>query len=249
MSRAFVSPAGLRRDGRRPRETRRLMYKFGPLGDCDGSAYLEQGCNKVLVVVHGPRAPLQRSHAQVSCATLSVSYQLSSFARTEHRKVHLRDRRSEQVAMSIRRIFEAVIQTHLYPRSEISISVQVLQADGGEVATAINATTLALFEAGIPCKDFVVSCTAGHLDKSALLDLNYEEESSGGPVVRVSLLPASSQLLSTDMTSKMSVEAFEETLKLATAGCVQIYDTLKAAVKERVLYQHAAQFRGQVAAK
>lgn len=244
-----MSPAGLRRDGRRPGETRRLMYQFGPLGNCDGSAYLEQGCNKVLVTVHGPRAPRQRSHAQVGCATLSVAYQVSSFARTEHRKVHLRDRRSEQAAMSIRRIFEAVVQTHLYPRSEISISIQILQADGGEVSTAVNATTLALFEAGIPCKDFVVSCTAGHLDKSALLDLNYEEESSGGPVVQVSLLPASSHLLSTEMTSKMSVEAFEETLKLATTGCVQIYEILKAAVKERVMHQHAAQFRGHVSEK
>lgn len=244
--RAFVSAAGLRRDGRRPRETRRLMYQFGALGDCDGSAYLEQGCNKVLVAVHGPRACDKRSAAQFDRATVTCSYQLTSFARTEHRKVHLRDRRSEQVAMSIRRTFEAVIQTHLYPRSEIAISVHVLQADGGEVAAAINATTLALFEAGIPCTDFVVSCTAGHLDKTALLDLNYEEENSGGPVVRVSLLPSTAHLLTTEMTSKMSIEAFEEMLTLAQSGCVQIYELLKAAVKERVMHQHTAQYRAKL---
>ena len=69
--RAFVSAAGLRRDGRRPRETRRLMYQFGALGDCDGSAYLEQGCNKVLVAVHGPRACEKRSAAQFDRATVT----------------------------------------------------------------------------------------------------------------------------------------------------------------------------------
>ena len=221
--RAFVSSAGLRRDGRRPREVRRLKYQFGVYGDCDGSVYLEHGCNKVLVSVRGPRACEKRSAAQFDRATVTCTYQLLSFARTEHRKAHLRDRRSEQVAMSVRRSFESVIQTHLYPRSEIAISVQVLQADGGEVSAAINATTLALLEAGIPCTDFVVSCTAGHLDKTALLDLNYEEENSGGPVISVSMLPSTANLLTTELTSKMSVDAFEETLVLAQAGCVQIY--------------------------
>ena len=98
--RAFVSSAGLRRDGRRPREVRRLKYQFGVYGDCDGSVYLEHGCNKVLVSVRGPRACEKRSAAQFDRATVTCTYQLLSFARTEHRKAHLRDRRSEQVAMS-----------------------------------------------------------------------------------------------------------------------------------------------------
>ena len=89
--------------------------------------------------------------------------------------------------------------------------------------SAINATTLALFDAGIPCKDYVVSCTAGHLDKCPLLDLNYEEESSGGPMVTVSMAPSTGVILTTEMISKMSIDAFEETMKLSQDGCQQIY--------------------------
>ena len=84
--RAFVSSAGLRRDGRRPREVRRLKYQFGVYGDCDGSVYLEHGCNKVLVSVRRPRAYEKRSAAQFDRATVTCTYQLLSFARTEHRR-------------------------------------------------------------------------------------------------------------------------------------------------------------------
>ena len=47
------------------------------------------------------------------------------------------------------------------------------QADGGTRCAAINATTLALIDAGIPMSDFVVSCAAGYIDGTPLLDLNY----------------------------------------------------------------------------
>jgi exosome complex component RRP41 len=36
-----------------------------------------------------------------------------------------------EAAMVIRQTFEAAIMTNLYPRSQIDIYVQVLQADGG----------------------------------------------------------------------------------------------------------------------
>jgi exosome complex component RRP41 len=39
--------------------------------------------------------------------------------------------RLQEVGASIRQTFEPVIMTHLYPRSEISIHVSVLSADGG----------------------------------------------------------------------------------------------------------------------
>jgi exosome complex component RRP41 len=244
MSRQYVSPAGLRRDGRRPHEIRRLRCRFGPVGDCDGSVYLEHGCNKILAVVRGPRALASRSQGQFDRATVRCTYTQAPFAKTEHRKIRSRDRRTAQIASNITKTFEAVIQTHLYPRSEISIEIQVLQSDGGCVASAMNATTLALFDAGIPCSDYVVSCTAGHLDKRPLLDLNYEEESSGGPMVHIAMAPSTSTIITTEMISKMPVEAFEETLLLAQQGCMQMYELFKTSVKERVLELHTSKHHG-----
>ena len=53
-------------------------------------------------------------------------------------------------------VFEQAIQCHLYPNSQIDITVMVLQTDGGTLCAAINAVTLALMDAGIPMRDFVV---------------------------------------------------------------------------------------------
>ncbi len=55
---------------------------------------------------------------------------------------------------------QATIKTELYPRSQIDIFVEVLQADGGNYCACVNAATLALIDAGIPLKDYVTACTA-----------------------------------------------------------------------------------------
>lgn len=59
--------------------------------------------------------------------------------------------------------------THLLPRTEINIYLQVLQADGGTRCASINAATLALIDAGIPMKDFVVACAAGCVDSTPIV--------------------------------------------------------------------------------
>jgi exosome complex component RRP41 len=41
-------------------------------------------------------------------------------------------RRLMEIAAAVRQTFEPVIMLHLYPRSEISINLQVICADGGE---------------------------------------------------------------------------------------------------------------------
>jgi len=59
--------------------------------------------------------------------------------------------------------------TSLFPRTQIDIYLQVLQADGGTRCAAINAATLALMDAGIPMKDFVVACSAGYINNTPIV--------------------------------------------------------------------------------
>lgn len=51
----YINPEGLRMDGRRPDELRKIRCKLGIFARSDGSAYIEQGNTKVLVAVYGPR--------------------------------------------------------------------------------------------------------------------------------------------------------------------------------------------------
>lgn len=50
----LLSKIGLRLDGRRADELRRIRGKLGVFSEPDGSAYLEQGLTKVLAAVYGP---------------------------------------------------------------------------------------------------------------------------------------------------------------------------------------------------
>lgn len=52
--------SGLRVDGRKAGDIRRLQHRLGVVHSADGSAYFEQGLNKVLVTIHGPQEPKKR---------------------------------------------------------------------------------------------------------------------------------------------------------------------------------------------
>lgn len=76
----------------------------------------------------------------------------------------------------LKSVFEQVLMLEQYPRSQIDLQVFVLQADGGYRSAAFNAVSLALMDAGIAMKDFLVATTAGLLQNVAVLDLIYQEE-------------------------------------------------------------------------
>lgn len=65
-----------------------------------------------------------------------------------------------------------------------------MQADGGNYSAAVNASTLALIDAGIPLKEYVTSCTASLANNNIpLVDVSHLEESSGGPTLTIAALP------------------------------------------------------------
>ena len=175
MSRSEVlSPEGLRLDGRRPGEIRRLRCQLSAEPKADGSAYLEQGNTKVLVTVTGPHEVSSQRKAQHDRAVLHCTYAALPFSAGQHKNPS-RTADSE-LASSVRSVFDPVVQTQLYPRTQIDVSITLLQADGGVRAACINATTLALIDAGIAMEDFVCACTAGAVQSALLLDMNAQED-------------------------------------------------------------------------
>lgn len=63
--RECITPEGLRVDGRRCDELRKIRCKLGILSSrADGSAYFEQGNTKVIATVYGPREVLSHSIKQ-----------------------------------------------------------------------------------------------------------------------------------------------------------------------------------------
>ena len=61
-----------------------------------------------------------------------MEFTSASFSASERRKYSKQDRRAVEIALMIRQTLEAVILTQLFPKSQINVFIQVLQADGGE---------------------------------------------------------------------------------------------------------------------
>ncbi|KAI8587876.1 ribosomal protein S5 domain 2-type protein [Geranomyces variabilis] len=227
----IVSPEGLRVDGRRPAEVRRVLTRTGVLSQADGSAYIEQGNTKCLAAVYGPREPVKRAGVLHDRAIINVEYNVSSFSSGERRAKLRRDRKLMEIGLMIKQTFETVVATTSFPRSEIDIYLQILQTDGGAVHTAINAATLALIDAGIPMTDYVCACSAGFVNDQAILDLNFLEESADVPTLTVALLPKSGKISMLGLESRLHIDKLEPVIALASDGCMQMKDTLDEAIR------------------
>ncbi|KAJ8323201.1 Exosome non-catalytic core component [Batrachochytrium dendrobatidis] len=228
----MVSPEGLRVDGRRPPELRRLLTKVGLFTNADGSAYIELGNTKCVAAVYGPKESKIQSAQLHDRAVINVEYNVASFSSGERKLKMKRDKRMLEIASIIKRTFEPVVMTSTFPRSEIDIYVQILQLDGGALHAAINATCLAMIDAGIPMSDYVIACSAGFSNGSALLDLNYIEESAELPVLTAALLPKSGKLTMLSMESRLHLNHFQDVLNLATEGCNTLAESLNETVRK-----------------
>ncbi|GKU96726.1 hypothetical protein SLEP1_g9930 [Rubroshorea leprosula] len=228
----YVSHDGLRIDGRRPTEMRQLRAQIGNVSKADGSAVFEMGNTKVIAAVYGPREVQNKSQQISDHALVRCEYSMANFSTGDRMRKPKGDRRSTEISLVIRQTMEACILTHLMPRSQIDIFVQVLQADGGTRSACINAATLALADAGIPMRDIVTSCSAGYLNSTPLLDLNYTEDSAGGPDVTVGILPKLDQVTLLQMDAKLPVDIFENVMQLAIEGCKAIENYIREVLLE-----------------
>ena len=139
---------------------------------------LEHGHTKILASVYGPHECSSRSKEKHDSCTIGCEVYMAPFAQANRRKRSRGDRNMGEVAAVIRQTFEAVLFTSVYPRSQIDLTVEILHADGPIRASALNAVTLALIDAGLPMRDFVTACECGYIDGHVLVDIN-ELESSG----------------------------------------------------------------------
>ena len=139
---------------------------------------------------------------------------------------------------TIANAFSNTLFTNLYPHSTITISLHVLAQDGSLLAACLNATTLALIDAGIPMSDYIVACTSGSTssyssnDETAdpLLDLNGLEEQEL-PFLTVGTLGASEKVSVLVMETRVQFGRLEGMLAVGVDGCKQVREILDQVVR------------------
>lgn len=245
-----LTPEGFRVDGRRPREPRSVRCAVGvaALGgfgagasglQADGCAVFELGGTKAVAYVYGPMET-RRGPTFHDRATLAVSLSTAAFGTSVRlgRAGGTRgmDRHSQERSLWIQQTLESAILLEQYPRSQIRLYVHLLQSEGGGVAAAINASALALADAGVPTRDLVVACTAGTLGRKVALDLNREEEMAGGAQLTLAMLAGARKVTLLEVESKVPDGMFSPLYEMALAGCDVLAQEMRAC-----LLEHATQ--------
>lgn len=223
---------GLRVDGRKPSELRPLKLEVGVLDKADGSAYVEQGKNKILIAVYGPREPHPRHIGLPDRATLRCRYHMAPFS-TEERRSPAPSRRDIELSKVIREALEPAVISEIYPRTTIDVFIEVLQSDGGTRCAGITGASLALADAGIPMKDLVAACAAGKVDNTIVVDLCDLEDKYGEADLPIAFMPAFNALTLIQMDGLLTLNEFYEALNMAKEACKIIYEKQKQALKSK----------------
>jgi len=220
---------GKRMDGRKPDELRPITIKAGILDQADGSAYLEWGGNKVMAGVYGPRECLPRHKSSPYKAYLTYRYNMVPFS-VDDRKRPGPDRRSTEISKISAEALEKVVCVENFPNTMINVFVEVLQADAGTRCAALTAASVALADAGIPMRDLIVSCAAGKINDTVVLDLGKKEDNFGQADVPIAVLPHSEEIVLLQMDGDLTKAEFDEAVKLSLKASKKIYVLQKKAL-------------------
>lgn len=182
----------LRKDHRQVDELRKVKFTRHYTKYAPGSVLIEFGDTKVLCTASiedsVPRFLLHKNQGW-----LTAEYSMlpgSTHTRIKREAVVGKlNARSQEISRLIGRSLRSCIDLKLLGKRQITIDCDVLQADGGTRSASITGAFVALYDAVNfllaneiikvnPIKNFVAAISAGVVKSSALLDLDYAEDSS-----------------------------------------------------------------------
>jgi len=223
---------GIRCDGRKIDEPRKIMIKAGVLKNADGSAYIEFGNNKILAGVFGPRDVHPKHLANTDTGILRCRYHMSPFS-VEERKKPAPSRREIEISKVIKEALKPAVMLEQFPRTVVDIFIEVLQADGGSRCAALAAASVALADAGIPMRDMVSACAAGKVADTIILDVNNEEDQAGQADMPVGYMPNMEKITLIQLDGVLTPEEYKKCVETAIAGCKLVYEIQKKALADK----------------
>lgn len=228
----LLDEKGIRCDGRRVDEPRRIMIKAGVLKNANGSAYIEFGENKILAGVFGPRDVHPKHLANTDRGILRCRYHMQPFSVGE-RKNPAPSRREIEISKVIKEALEPAVMLENFPRTVVDVFIEILQADGGSRCAALDAAAVALADAGIPMRDMVSACAAGKVADTIVLDINNEEDQEGQADMPLAYMPNLEKITLVQLDGVLTFEEYEKCVKTAIEGCKLVYEIQKKALREK----------------
>ncbi|KAI9503615.1 ribosomal protein S5 domain 2-type protein [Coemansia spiralis] len=162
-----------RPDRRENDQIRALHSILGLLNRVDGSAQFSAGSTSVYCGVYGP-VDVKVYDEKLDRAVVEVKFRPAA---------GVSGTKDRWVESAVRGTFEREILAQMHPRTLIQINIQAREDDGSADAAAINATTMALVDAGVPLRDMVAAASCAVLaDGAAVVDPTLEEAAAAQSV-------------------------------------------------------------------
>lgn len=236
-----------RPDGRKGGGSLRpLAAEVSCLKRADGSAKFSSGSTQILAAVYGPAAPRIPSRERVDEAVIGVVFKFGTKAAAtadntsnSHPGYGANERELERF---IGDSLMACVATDQYARKVIEVVIQVIKADGSLVATALNAATLALLDAGIQMKSLPIATTClvpingnGRLSDEIKLDPTAGEESSEDySAIIVSTDSVREGVIATITSGSFQLESFLCCVEGASKASKAVVAFMRIAIEQKV---------------
>ncbi|XP_062916035.1 exosome complex component RRP46 [Mobula hypostoma] len=206
----------------------RMLLPFscehGLLSRPDGSASFTQGDTTVLAAVYGP-AEVKVSKEIFDKATLDVLLKP---------KVGLPGVAEKSKEQMIRNTCEATILTALHPRSSITVVLQVIHDSGSLLSCCLNATCMALMDAGLPMKSVFcgITCVIDS-DRNIILDPTTAMEKGAAAILTFSIDSVENQMLTLSTKGSYSVEELQQCVAICQKASEKIFQFYRDLISRR----------------
>lgn len=237
-----------RLDGRSPNDLRKISFTRGYLKYAEGSCLIEMGNTRVVcsASVEDKVPPFL-----VASGSGWVTAEYGMLPRSTSRRT-MREAvkgsqggRTQEIQRLVGRSLRAVINLESLGPRTIVIDCDVVQADGGTRTAAITGSFVALMEAlnslrlkgaflKLPVKDFVAATSVGFVGGVALMDLNFEEDSSAEVDMNV-VMTGAGQLVEIQGTGErgtFSEEQMGQLFQLAKSGIQRLIEAQRVALQD-----------------
>jgi len=222
-----------RNDGRKFDEARKVEAKVGVVKNALGSAMFRIGKTIAVAAVYGPKELFPKPLQNPKEGVLRCTYNMMAFSGAGDRVRPGPSRRSKEIAMVTENALRPVVDLSEFPKSVVDVHVELIQTDAGTRCAGISAAAMALADAGFRMKDLVAAVACGVVGGQPLVDLDkYEEDFEDGSVdIPIAMTPRTGEITLLQLDGEVDKKDLMKAIEYAKAGCMQIYEVQKKALK------------------
>ena len=237
----------LRRDGRRADQLRRIAITRDFLRHPEGSVLVEFGDTKVICTASlEEKVPPWLKGQGLGWVTAEYAMLPRATGTRTPRENRGPSGRSQEIQRLVGRALRAVVERAKLGERSFWVDCDVIQADGGTRTAAITGAYVALADAlnrlmtanvlpGMPLRDAVAAISVGVVQGTAVLDLDYAEDSAAEVDMNI-VMTGGGEFVEVQGTAEQVTfrrERLNELLALADGGVRQLIALQRRAVAAR----------------